>query len=127
GDRVGPVRDPIVAHGRPRNRFHRGPERVGDLAGPPLVAARDEQAGEPRGVEELAGGADRHLAGAHQEHRGHRNSGPSSSRHPPDVEGTLPFARRRTTTPAATAIAATRRPRRNAFIAARTELGSSWG
>ena len=91
------------------------PSACRDVVRPRPVATGHEQPVEARRVEQLAGGADGHLAGAHQEHRGHRSSGPSSSRQPPVVEGTLPLARSRTTMPAVIAIAATSSPRRNAF------------
>ena len=115
GDRIGPRGHAAVADRGPGNRLDRAAERGRDVVGPRPVATGHEQPVEARRVEQLAGGADGHLAGAHQEHRGHRSSGPSSSRHPPVVEGTLPLARSRTTMPAVIAIAATSSPRRNAF------------
>ena len=107
--------NPPVTRRRPRHRLDGPAERVGELPGAALVAAGDEQPVEARCVEQLAGRPHGDLARAHQEHGAHRKSGPSSSRHPPDLDGTLPLARNRTTAPATTAIAATSSPRRNFF------------
>ena len=91
-------------------------QRVGELPGPVGVAGRDEEPLETGGVDELAAGAHADGAGPDQQDGRHRKSGPSSSRQPPLVGGTLPLPRRRTTIPASRAQSTTSAKRRKFLI-----------
>ena len=64
-----------------------------DRGDPTLVAVGDEQPLDAGGIDDLAGGTDADRAAADQEDRRQRNSGPSSSRHPPLIGGTPPLPR----------------------------------
>ena len=112
-DRGHAGREPVVAQ-LPRRRAVL--ERRGDIVGAPSRSRRDEHLLHAGRVEQLACSAHADVAEAGDHDRGHRKSGPCSSRHPPLVGGTRPLPRTRTTTLTATAIAATSNPRWKAFI-----------
>jgi hypothetical protein len=115
GDDVDAFRERSIAWAR--DRFGPVVEGAGDLARPRRVATGDEHAIDAGRVQQLAGGANAHLAEPDDENGGHRKSGPWSSRHPPDVGGTGPLLRILTNKLTATAAAATRSPRCTGFTA----------
>ena len=78
------------------NGAHRGTHRVGDVACVRGVAVGEQDAREPRGVDQLTRGPRADVAGADDERDAsslvHRKSGPSSSRQPPSVARQLALA-----------------------------------
>ena len=96
-----------------RDRVGNAPEGSREAARPVGVAIGDEQPVDAGSVDQLTGGACARGPRAHEQDGAHLKSGPSSSRHPPEVGVMRPLLRSLTTMLTRIASTPTSRPRRN--------------